>query len=341
MPTVIPDARATPPSKYHGAIGRAILPFARSLILLLRACSSVVKQRQKKGGTENAVESTEGKMLDQILVHDEMMTYEDGFLILRELGGPLPSSIVAQAPNSSGNDMTWRTLVQRWLVAVKGLELHHGSRGNNIIPWVDPDITFKTAPVSRPSKNEDHSQSTESDFYGSGGTGQFDDSGDEDQVMHDAGDHVEELAADAPEVVESVDMLDMDMENSEEEMVGFAEQALGEAVTAAIARNSAGTDVYDDSSEDGSFDGTSMGGGARLKDAEKEFAFVSRSPIIPHQPSLLGVEIMGPGTRGAPFDVEAASLVMRDLSHLGMIHRKGKLLSQISLCALFSCTDTS
>ena len=105
-------------------------------------------------------------------------------------------------------------------------------------------------------------------------------------------------------------------------MVGLAEQALGEQISG-MGRNSAGTDVLDDSSEDGSFAGESTAG-VRLRDTEKEFAFVSRSPIIPHQPSILGTELIGPGTRGMPFDVEAASSVMSDLSHLGLIHRKGE-----------------
>jgi hypothetical protein len=219
------------------------------------------------------------------------------------------------------SDITWRSLIQRWLVTVKCFELHHGSRGNSLISSIDPSITFRDVTIGNLLKGNEPDPS-ETTITVSGDSSNFEDGGSEDQIMREADvDHVEELAA-AEEIEGPADMIgDMDMENSEEEMMGFAEQALGETVSG-IARNSAGADIYDDSSEDGSFDGGSAAG-IRLRDSEKEFAFVSRSPIIPHQPSLLGTQTIGPGTRGAPFEVEAATLITRDLSHLGMIHRKG------------------
>jgi hypothetical protein len=308
------------PSKFHGGIGRAILPLARSLVLLLRTCSSATRQRRKKGSEE--AETDDDKKLNQLLLNDELMTYEDGFLILRALGGPLPSTIMGQPSDSAFvTDMSWRSLIQRWLVAVKCFELHHGSRGNSLISSIDPSITFRDVAIGNLLKGNETDPS-ETTITVSGNSFPVDDGGSEDQIMREADvDHVEELAA-AEEIDGPADMIgDMDMENSEEEMMGFAEQALGETVSG-IARNSAGADIYDDSSEDGSFDGGSAAG-IRLRDSEKEFAFVSRSPIIPHQPSLLGTQTIGPGTRGAPFEVEAATLITRDLSHLGMIHRKG------------------
>lgn len=316
------DRATTPgPAKYHGGVGRAILPFARSLVLLLRTSSSVSRQRRKKGGTEGVAETDDDRKLHQVLVNEELMTYEDGLLILREFGGPLPSSIVSQASNAVSAEMTWRSLIQRWLVAVKGFELHHGSRGNSLISSIDSAITFRAVPIGTLAKSNDESDLAEAGISVDGDTLHLEDTADEDQVMLEADvDHVEELAA-GDELEGPVDMIgDMEMENSEEEMMGFAEQELGETVSG-IARNSAGADIYDDSSEDGSFDG-GPATGIRLKDSEKEFAFVSRSPIIPHQPSLLGTQLIGPGTRGAPFEVEAATFVTRDLSHLGMIHRK-------------------
>lgn len=325
------------PSKYHGSIGRAILPFARSLVLLLRACFSGIRQRQKKGGTDDTKENLVDKKLEQTLLNDELMTYEDGLLILRELGGPLPSFIMSQAPNVGDTEMTWRSLIQRWLLAVKGFELHHGSRGNNMISLIDPSITFKSIPVQEPTKTEEHAGPTDTDSYGGDNAVDLEDSGDEDQIMLEAdADHVEVLAQDAlGDLMERPVMVDdMEMENSEEEMVGFAEQALGEPMSG-IARNSAGTELLDDSSEDGSFEGGSAAG-LRLRDSEKEFAFVSRSSVIPHQPSMLGIEIIGPGTRGVPFEVESASLIMRDLSHLALIHRKGEFERFIfSFCICF------
>lgn len=315
---VAPRVDVIAPSRYHGAVGRAILPFGRSLVLLLRACSSAIRQRQKKGGIDYVAENPEDKALDHVLFHDDLMTYEDGFLLVRELGGPLPSFIISQAQNLGNAEMTWMKLIDKWLHGVKVHELHHGSRGNTVISLIDPSITFKSVPVHEPGKIDERSGSMDKAQYPYSNLG---DSGDEDQVMLDANtDHVEVLAQDdladlrGPLMVE-----DMDTENSEEEMVGFGEQVTGD--TSGIGRNSAGTELCDDSSEDGSYEGGSAPGN-RLRDAEKEFAFVSRSPIIPHQPSILGAQLIAPGTRGVPFEVESASLLMRDLSHLGLIHRK-------------------
>ena len=48
------------------------------------------------------------------------------------------------------------------------------------------------------------------------------------------------------------------------------------------------------------------------------------SPIVSYQPSLLATQKIGPGRQGSMFEAGAASAVMADLSHLGLIHKKGK-----------------
>jgi len=297
------------PSKYHGAIGRAILPFGRSLVLLLRACSSAIRQRQKKGADEAKVTSDD-KKLEKLIVHDELMTYEDGLLILRELGGPLPSLLVSQASKTSSLVVPWKSIIQNWLTSLRGFEKHHGSRGNSIISELDSSITFKSVNFQKSKQDDTGAKQAGAESKNEGN---------EDQMMEELeGDQVQDLVMDAPEedMEETENLLDdMDMEHSEEEMVGFAEST--------IARNSAGAEAYDDSSEDGSLDGSTPIGRKR-KDREVEFVFASRSPIIPHQPSLLGKNIIGPGTRGASFEIERGSAIMRDLSHLGMIHGKDK-----------------
>jgi len=300
------DKSSSVQSKYHGAIGRAILPFGRSLVLLLRACSSAIKQRQKKVGNEAKL-SSDDKKLDQILLNDELMTYEDGLLILRELGGPLPSTLKIDGLNATKTTSSWHLLVNNWLLSLKAFEHHHGSRGNNIISNLDPSITFKSI-LCQNSKKEERGKTVEP-------------VADADQIMDEVDSEDGEALGLVNAIEESVEVLpDIDMENSDDEMVGFAEQALGDSVST-IARNSAGAETYDDSSDDGSLDHNSPTSRKR-KDSETEFAFVSRAPIIPHQPSLLGTGMVGPGTRGAPFEVESASAIMRDLSHLGIIHRK-------------------
>mmetsp|Transcript_26267 Transcript_26267/g.39764 ORF Transcript_26267/g.39764 Transcript_26267/m.39764 type:complete len:3039 (+) Transcript_26267:216-9332(+) len=303
------DKNSAIPSKYHGAIGRAILPFGRSLVLLLRACSSAIRQRQKKLGDESKLDSDD-KKLNQILVNDELMSYEDGILILREFGGPLPSTLEIEGTNAARTTIPWHSLIKNWLLSLKGFEAHHGSRGNNLLSDLDSSITFKPVLCENSKKAENDKEAVDL-------TGQI------DQIMDDADSEdgqASGLEASDDDIEQSVEVLpDIDMENSEDEMVGFAEQALGDNVST-IARNSAGAETYDDSSDDGSLDKSPTS--RKRKDSETEFAFVSRAPIIPHQPSILGTGVIGPGTRGAPFEVETASSIMRDLSHLGIIHRK-------------------
>ena len=60
---------------------------------------------------------------------------------------------------------------------------------------------------------------------------------------------------------------------------------------------------------------------------DRMFSYVSRSAIIPYQPSILGISQVGPGPRGARgelFEYQVANSVMKDLSHLGSIHIPGK-----------------
>lgn len=50
---------------------------------------------------------------------------------------------------------------------------------------------------------------------------------------------------------------------------------------------------------------------------QKLFAHVNKSPMIPHQPSLLGIKPVGPGSRGFTFD--SSSIQLYDVSHLGNV----------------------
>lgn len=325
-PAASVDGRA---AVYHGAIGRAILPLARSVVLMLRASSSVVRQRQKRLN-EPAKKSPEDNLLDSIIVSDELMTLEDGILILKAIGGPLPSQIVDDPQHAS-----WLLTIKRWLVAVVGFDLHHGSRGSNVISFVDPSTTFENERHSSQSHSanqlEMKAMDTDEDENADGVM-----SDDQDDGMGDGGvgalqqpqvdrDHHDSLddEMDETDAVGMGRVDDMDVDNSEEEMVDFEEQQVLGLLGRDLARNSAAAENSDDNSDE-SCSTTAPRGPHQLDD--RTFACVSRSPIIPYQPSLLGVEEIGAGTRGAAFEVKSASAVMCDLSHLGMIHRKGMLI---------------
>lgn len=109
------------------AVSGAILPFARSLILLLRAATSVVRLRERKSGIAGDHSSQDDKLLDSLLGDAEIMTSEDGFRFLKELGGPLPSH-VSDDTETSLDGSSWTSLMNRWLLSAIGLEINHSAR---------------------------------------------------------------------------------------------------------------------------------------------------------------------------------------------------------------------
>jgi Proteolysis_6 C-terminal/Putative zinc finger in N-recognin (UBR box) len=286
--------------KHFSAVGRAILPFARSLVLILRATTSAIRDRGKKGKQDTEKQTATDKQLDAALVHDELLTFEDGFLMFKELGIPLPSVIIDQ----SGTNI-WVPLIKRWIGAAMELELHHGSRGKSLIPMFSPESIHPSGKLSPVPKKAPRIH-TEEEGRRSAGMGMDDEDDDEDEhpehffrgMNENAGVADTHMGA----MVEDEMMDEMDMAEEEMDVID-------------TGRHSAGTDAIDDSSDEESFSNA-------LDDKQLDFACVSRSAIIPYQPSLLRLEEIGPGTRGAPLECGAASKVMRDMSHLGMIHRK-------------------
>jgi len=285
--------------KHFSAVGRSILPFARSLVLILRATNSAVRQRGKKCKCEPEKPSRKGQDLDASLVNEQLMTYEDGFLMMRELGIPLPSVIIDETDSSN-----WIPLIKRWIGASIALELHHGSRGKSLIPLLSPESvrprrkmspmthTLKKAPPNFMEGEVNDSSIME--------TGANDDGGDEH--------------ADLDFRMNNDDVDISLMGEEDDEMIDeFGHTDDLEVID--TGRHSAGTETHDQSSDEESYSNP-------FDEKQLDFASVSRSAIIPYQPSLLAREEIGPGTRGAPLECSAASTVMRDMSHLGMIHRK-------------------
>ena len=106
------------------------------------------------------------------------------------------------------------------------------------------------------------------------------------------------------------------------EIIAFAEATALGASRAPLPLHPLTTDLLDDTSDDNTFANMS-GMSEKERDTENKYAGVGRSPILAYQPSLLGLVKVGPGKQGSPFEYDAASNVMHDLSHLGMIHRRG------------------
>ena len=127
-------------ARFLRSVGLAILPFARMLVLLLRACTSATRLRWGKGdGDENNADLD--SILRDLLEDPETMCYEDGFYLLKLIGGPLPTQIInpglsEKCTGEFGNDvdsLTWRALIQRWLVAVSALKTYHVSTGETFV----------------------------------------------------------------------------------------------------------------------------------------------------------------------------------------------------------------
>jgi hypothetical protein len=293
---------------------------------MLRACNCAIKNRQKKCGISVA-SSEKDKILESILDGSETMTTNDGFFVLKEMEGPLPSILVDES-------QPWLALINRWLTALIVLERHHGSSGNSLLPEL-------THTEKAPSHHEVASISGASDG----------DSGAAKIGQTSAGKQLEESRAtnyvptemevrgavqDDPMALvgiraehffgnrHAVDVqLDSDedlieeMEMDEaEEMVDFADQVLGVNISGTNASSSNDAeDSVDEPSTSGSEEGDSH-------DSSFVFAGVSQSPIISYQPSVLAKQSIGPGRQGSLFESVAASAVMADLSHLGLIHRR-------------------
>lgn len=271
------------PTALLAGAGTSILPFARALVLMLRACTAIVRERQP--------EKFSGDVFDG-LYKSELMSKEDGFLIGKVLHCAKPSDIVKDL---NGH---WFATINRWLIAVIGLEVHHMAEGTS-------------------TNSNDNIQGGEAAQAG------ITLSPERGAVLSD--DSTDEMAVDVEETAASDTRFHLsDGEDSDEELedgLDDAEEmvsldlALGAAfeTSASAGGNTESGDTSDHSSSamediDVSSDG--------------KFANVGRSAVLQFQPTLLGIEGVGQGRHGTMFDFVAANRVMSDLSHLGTTHRR-------------------
>ena len=291
--------------------------------------------------------------------------------------------------------LSWRALIQWWLVAISKLEAYHGSRGkgfvydfasdkwvrseaskeNNVAVQINTDDLVSGDDVNGLDKlvvkstselrgiggdivddamgvevevvseimrdvlgdgtNEDEDErindsvgmydATQSD-NGDGGIVNDMDLGDDGaarrffpnirlRAIDSDEDSVEDIVEDMEMEAEVVEEEDFE-EDFEENFEAVDIEAVADE-DIAIQQPQNGEEPYDNSIS-GSVNG------AQASKNGRDFASVSKSPIIPLQPSLLGVEEIGQGPRGSHFDFVTASSVMCDLSHFGMIHNPGE-----------------
>ena len=118
------DHENVPGETLLAAISFAILPYARALVLLLRASLSTLRR------TDSDVPDGE---FSSFLEDEEVMYIEDGFYFVEKLGCPMPSEIMKPCPKRDGDEpSTWIDTIIHWIDGVVTLDAFHGSRGNHM-----------------------------------------------------------------------------------------------------------------------------------------------------------------------------------------------------------------
>jgi hypothetical protein len=112
------------------AVSDAVLPFARTITLLLRAGFSILSSRPSAESrpSNSRMISTCTDRVVSFLKHPFSMSCPNGFRLIKALGGPLPSELIADYVDQQ-NCNGWLSMVDRWVTCAINLESHHGSRG--------------------------------------------------------------------------------------------------------------------------------------------------------------------------------------------------------------------
>ncbi|CAB9509609.1 protein ligase UBR1 [Seminavis robusta] len=313
--TFLDDLASVEALPMFSSVGEALLPLSRSIILLLRACTGVIRERQRLCQIEPAKEDEFDQRLDTVVYSSDIMSSDDGFLVYKAIGGPLPSSILQESN-------PWWTKITKWLIAVSIWEAHHGSSGRNVVPLIaniagvsprDPTITVSNRLTTADNKDVNMRavdgtvmESKLNDAVTTNSVGVKSSSVDHNGSIEDMNE------SDDDEIVEGMEL------DNEIPVVDLPDSVAGHDAPAARQGQSGSQFRSEDSSEEGSHSDLKDEGGQ----SDREFAYVSRSPIISYQPSVLGLVGIGAIRQGTFFESQSANSVMSDLSHLGLLHSR-------------------
>jgi len=339
-----------------GVVSLAILPFYRSIVLMLRACSSAISQRKRRSSFRLSSD-----LMESVLLDPSLMTSEDGFTLLRAFGCPMPSGLVKK-------DQPWLGLMRKWMLSLLSFEAHQGSEAAGILNYIhnilgegSSDSTENRAASSTQEnkklrgvsgsswtyefihKNEMASagKSDNDDVHAGAqdteleAAEQDDDNEDMDYNGNDGDEHDDEDEAMDRSVADSSDGSDEDATivainpflggNGTVEM---EIDAVDEPETfrffnrVGLGVMLEGDDDVANNRDDGSEENDASISNGDVRRLDDDFADVSLSTIIPFQPRFLKTCFMGQGPRGSPFEYDIANSVMKDLSHLGTIHSR-------------------
>jgi len=112
------------------AVSSAILPFARTIVLLLRAGFSILRLRSRSDQRSHRSNRNfhASDSVARVLEDPSFMSCHDGLLLLKALGGPLPSELIVDL-EAKQHCNGWLAILDRWLACIVNLESHHGSCG--------------------------------------------------------------------------------------------------------------------------------------------------------------------------------------------------------------------
>jgi hypothetical protein len=308
------------------AVSYAILPFARTLVLILRAATSILRQHLK---IREFRDNMNPEILD-LIENEDTMYIEDGFFFLEKMGAPCPSEIMKGSP--------WLDVINRWLSAACTFETYHGSSGRYVAfdeslqQWVSSknekiDIKLNRTAGETSNRVQQPLQLSDVVLHRN------------DEMMECALN--EDVSSDHEEEEEEIDDNSSDSDelhdppatffathddSDDEEMVQLDEENLFDERNFDIIQSTLPVqqdDSDDDESSTASAFSWDIDHSHVSSSIDTMYANVSSAVIIPYQPSLFGKLKPGPGPRGKWFDNASASGFMSDLSHLGISHTAG------------------
>ena len=306
-------------------ISHAILPFARTLFLLLRGAFSAARQ---KGYVFNW-------SLEDFVLDEDAMYIEDGFYFMQKLNCPLPSELSDSISDINNSDSNfWANLINNWIIAIVSFDAYHGSLGSHLDYNSEKQSWHHIEPTRNSNKKLKSEKQAEELIENHEATENSNMQVDNEQVIEAATPtnndiHMgDEMSVDNQVTHFQFDDMDSPLNGS----VGFEDingiddnsgdlpdvfglpslPSQPSQDTSILNQNdeesvSATSDIEDD-----------------IPDDDELCANISSATIIPFQPSVLGNKKPGPGPRGSLLDFSLASTVMCDLSHLGSVHCDGK-----------------
>lgn len=309
------------------SVSYAVLPYARTLVLLLRASFSAMRQRGYKVDHET----------ENFLEDEDAMYIEDGLYFMQKFGCPMPSELsgcltTVGTDTDNNENLFWIELLNKWVKAVASFEAYHGSEGGHLEYRIDRQEWITVSPSINSNKKFKYdkiSPKIQENVYEPLDTvmdvknDSDEESSNEDEIMEDPVNIENEVHVARFDFDQVDSALEMGVDFEDDEDIDDStdvQDVFG--LPSLPSQLSQDTSMIDQSEEDSVISSSN-------DDAPKDddsYAYIASASIIPYQSSFLGNKKPGPGPRGSLFDYATASTIMSDLSHLGVTHCASKYI---------------